>query len=282
MIIDCHAHVFPPQIKKNRQKYVNEDPCFAMLYSKSNAKLATTNELISSMDRSGIAVSIIVNIGWTTHDLCLETNDYILESITRYPDRLIGFCSVQPLALEAALMEIERCAKEGARGIGELRPDAQLFNLLDDEITDPLVKVMRHHKLIMLTHASEPVGHDYPGKGMVTPDLLYHFILSHPSLPLICAHWGGGLPFYTLMPEVKKALENVFFDTAASSFLYDKQVYSTAINLIGANKILYGSDFPLVGQGSSLKEIASLKLPPQTEEQILGGNAATLLGIEER
>ena len=40
MIIDCHAHVFPPQIKKNRQKYVAEDPCFAMLYSKSNAKLA--------------------------------------------------------------------------------------------------------------------------------------------------------------------------------------------------------------------------------------------------
>ena len=135
---------------------------------------------------------------------------------------------------------------------------------------------------MLLLHCSEPAGHMYPGKGTATPDLIYPFLEANPALVTICAHWGGGLPFYTLMPEVKKALKNVFFDTSASSLLYDKQVYSTAINLIGADKILYGSDFPLVEQGSSLKEIASLKLPPQAEKQILGGNAAKLLGIEER
>ena len=192
MIIDCHAHTFPPQIKNNRSKYVDEDPCFAMLYSKGNAKMATTDELIASMDKNGIDKSVIVNIGWTTHDLCLETNDYILESIARFPDRLIGFCTVQPLALEAALLEIERCAQGGARGIGELRPDVQLFNLMDDEMTGPFVKIMHRHKLVLMTHTSEPLGHSYPGKGSVTPDLLYPFISSYPDLPIICSHWGGG------------------------------------------------------------------------------------------
>jgi len=280
MIIDCHAHVFPPRIKNNRSKYTDEDPCFAMLYSKSSARLATTDELIASMDKNGIEKSVIANIGWMTHDLCLETNDYILESIARFPERLIGFCAVQPLAVEAALVEIERCAEGGAKGIGELRPDVQLFNLLDAEVTGPFVKMLRRHKLVLMSHTSEPVGHSYPGKGTVTPDLLYYFISSYPDLPIICSHWGGGLPFYALMPEVKKALKNVYFDTAASSLLYDKQVFETVINLVGAEKILYGSDFPLVEQGSSIKEITSLKLPD--ESRILGGNTAALLGIKGR
>jgi len=278
MIIDCHAHVFPPQVKNNRSKYASEDPCFAMLYSRGSAKLATTDELIASMDKHGIDKSVIVNIGWTTHDLCLETNDYILESLARFPDRLTGFCAVQPLAMEAALVEIERCAEGGARGIGELRPDVQLFNLMDEEMTAPFVKVMRRHKMVLMSHASEPVGHSYPGKGMVTPDLLWYFISSYPDLPVICSHWGGGLPFYALMPEVKKTLKNVYFDTAATSLLYEGQVFETVISLVGGEKVLFGSDFPLIEQGKSVKDIASLKLPG--ESRILGGNAAALLGIK--
>ncbi len=280
MIVDFHCHIFPPQIKKNRRQYVESDPCFAMLYSKSSARLATAEELIASMDKNGIDVSVILNIGWTTHELCVETNDYILESIAGYPDRLIGFCSIQPLSYQAALDEIERCARGGARGIGELRPDVQLFNLIDDEITAPFVKMLKKHKLIMLTHASEPVGHDYPGKGTVTPDFLYHFIVRYPDLPIICSHWGGGLPFYALMPEVKKALKNVFFDTAASPLLYSPQVYDIAIKLVGVDKILFGSDYPLLEQGRALKEVASLNLPQEVAHKILYDNARRLLGIK--
>ena len=95
MLIDFHTHVFPPQIKKNRGKYIDSDACFAIIYSSSNAKLATADELIASMDEDRIDISVVLNIGWTTHELCVETNDYILESIARYPERLIGFCSVQ-------------------------------------------------------------------------------------------------------------------------------------------------------------------------------------------
>ncbi|TET26170.1 MAG: hypothetical protein E3J67_02295, partial [Dehalococcoidia bacterium] len=131
MIIDFHAHVLPPRIKKNHSKYIDSDPCFAALYSGKDARLATTDELIASMDKCGIDISVIVNIGWTTHELCVETNDYILESVARYPKRLLGFCAVQPNSYPAAVDEIERCAKGGITGEGDMTPDMQLFDFIE-------------------------------------------------------------------------------------------------------------------------------------------------------
>ncbi len=282
MIIDFHTHVFSPQIKKKRSKYIDSDSCFAILYSKKEAKLATADELIADMDKNKVDISVITNIGWTTHELCVETNDYILESVARYPQRLIGFCTVQPNSYEAAIAEIERCATGGIRGVGEMRPDMQLFDLKDEQVMEPFIEVIRKYKLILLTHASEPVGHEYPGKGGVTPDILYPFITSFSDLTIVCAHWGGGLPFYALMPEVKQALHNVYFDTAASPFLYSPQVYNQVIQLVGGDKILFGSDYPLLTQNRLLSEINSLDLPEETRNLILSGNAQRLLGIKTK
>lgn len=279
MIIDFHAHVFSAQIKKNRSQYIDNDPSFAVLYSQKDARLATADELIESMDKAGIDISVIVNMGWMTHELCVETNDYILESIARHPKRLIGFCAVQPQSPEAAIAEIERCARAGAKGIGEMRPDLQLFDLTDKELMQPFVDALRKHKLMLLVHASEPVGHDYSGKGITTPDTLYPFITGYPDLTIVCSHWGGGLPFYALMPEVKQALKNVFFDSAASPFLYAPQVYAHVSQLVGADRILFGSDYPLLAQTRLIQEINSSDLTEDEKNLILSGNARRLLGV---
>ncbi len=279
MIIDFHTHVFSPKVKKDRSQYIDNDPCFALLYSKKEARIITADELIDSMDRAGIDISVIVNFGWVTHELCVETNDYILESIARYPRRLFGFCAVQPRSRDAAIAEIERCAQGGIKGVGELRPDLQLIDLTDDEVTQPFAEALSKHNLILLTHASEPVGHIYPGKGSITPDILYPFITSFPDLTIVCAHWGGGLPFYALMPEVKQAMKNVYFDTAASPFLYSPQVYKQVSQLVGADKILFGSDYPVLAQTRLLQEINSTDLPEEAKSLILYGNARRLLKI---
>ena len=280
MIIDFHTHVFPPHIKQDRRRYIDSDPGFAFIYSDKKAKIATADDLIESMDRDGIDVSVIVNYGWTTHELCVEVNDYILESIARYPRRLIGFCAVQPQSCEAAIAEIERCVEGGIRGVGELRPDTQLLDLTDEQVMQPFVEVLKKHQLILLTHSSEPVGHLYPGKGIVTPDMLYPFITSFPDLTIVCAHWGGGLPFYALMPEVKQALKNVYFDTAASPFLYSPQIYTQVSQIVGADKILFGSDYPLLVQRRFIREVRSADLSEEAKKLILYGNAQRLLGIE--
>jgi predicted TIM-barrel fold metal-dependent hydrolase len=279
MIIDFHTHIFSPKMNQYRERYVDRDPLFALLYSRPQAKLATAEELIDSMDKTGVEISVIINAGWTTNELCRETNDYILESIARYPKRLIGFCTVQPKSIDAAVAEIERCARAGARGIGEMRPDIQSFDLTDEEVMTPFVAALRKHKLILLTHASEPVGHDYRGKGAITPDVLYPFSTRYPDVPLVCAHWGGGLPFYALMPEVKQAMKNVYFDTAASPFLYSPQIYRRDADLVGADRILFGTDYPLLSPTRLLDEINTTDLSEAEKRLILSENTRRLLGL---
>jgi hypothetical protein len=110
--------------------------------------------------------------------------------------------------------------------------------------------------------------------------MLYPFITSFPDLTIVCAHWGGGLPFYALMPEVKKAIGNVYFDSAASPFLYTPEVYQQVIKLVGADKVLFGSDYPLLTQKRLLNEIEALDMPEETKNLMLAGNALRLLGIE--
>jgi len=279
MIIDFHTHVLPPRVKKDRSRYVNADQAFAQIYSGEKAKIAIAEDLIDSMDRDGVDISIIVNYSWTTHELCVETNDYILESVARYPERLIGFCAASSLVDDISLVEIERCASAGAKGIGELRPDTQSLDYTDTHLIKPFVDLLSKYNLIVLTHASEPVGHVYDGKGAATPELLYRFIVNFGDLPVVCAHWGGGLPFYTLMPEVQKALENVYFDTAISPFLYRPEIYRHVTQLIGADRILFGSDYPVLPASRLLKEIDTIGLPGEDRTEILSGNARRLLNI---
>jgi predicted TIM-barrel fold metal-dependent hydrolase len=279
MIIDFHAHVLPPRIKEDRSRYVERDAAFAQIYSDAKAKIATVEDLIHSMNRDGVDISVIVNYSWSTHELCVETNDYILESISRYPKRLIGFCAVNSYIDDSSLLEIERCVRAGVKGVGELRPDTQALDYTRKNIVKPFTDLLRKYKLITLTHASEPVGHLYAGKGAATPELLYRFIANFTGLPVVCAHWGGGLPFYTLMPEVRDALEDVYFDTAISPFLYRPEIYLQISRLIGADRILFGSDFPVITQGRILKEINEAGLPDEAKNEILAENARRLLGL---
>jgi len=276
VIIDFHTHIFPPEVKENRSYYLKRDHCFAALYSDDKAKLATAEELVLSMNRAGIDRSVVLNIGWASAELCRWSNDYIMQSIKRYPEHLIGFCSIQPRDSEA-VAELERCSRGGMRGIGEVRSDIQGFDLGDKATMAPIAEVAQRRGLILLSHASEPVGHSYPGKGTITPDLLYQFIANFPGLRIVLAHWGGGLPFYALMPEVAEALRNVYFDTAASPLLYYDWVCQHAVQLVGADKILFGSDYPLIAQERAVKWATSLDLPQEVKTKILGENAERLL-----
>jgi predicted TIM-barrel fold metal-dependent hydrolase len=74
-------------------------------------------------------------------------------------------------------------------------------------------------------------------------------------------------------------MTNVFFDTAASPFLYTPEVYTQVVQLVGGDKVLFGTDYPLLAQSQLLNEIRSLNLPEETKDLILSGNARRLLGV---
>jgi predicted TIM-barrel fold metal-dependent hydrolase len=211
--------------------------------------MATAEDLIRAMDEDGVDRSVAMGIGWTDPGLAHAANDYIIESTQAYPDRIIGFCSVNPAWGALAALESERCAEAGLVGVGELHADTQGFDIGDADTMRPLLEVANERGLIITAHTSEPVGHLYQGKGHTTPEVTLRFIenaRAYPNVKIVCAHWGGGLPFYALMPEIKDALQSVWFDTAASPFLYSPEIFSIVADLVGADKILLGSDFPLI------------------------------------
>ena len=74
-----------------------------------------------------------------------------------------------------------------------------------------------------------------------------------------------------------EALENVYFDTAASPFLYGPKVYSVVVGLVGVEKVLFGSDFPLLGHSKALAHLAESGLTKAQQQAVLN-NGLRLIG----
>jgi predicted TIM-barrel fold metal-dependent hydrolase len=230
------------------------------------------------MDRDGIRASVAFGFPWKQPDLIRRSNDYVLEAMTLYPDRLLGFACLNP-ELPEALEEGERCLKSGMKGLGEIGLYTPLAEGSLVDRLSPLVEMATRWKVPILIHTSEPAGHQYPGKGHLPLNELYELIKLFPSTIFILAHWGGGLWWYQLMKrEVREVLTNTYFDTAASPFLYRPEIYEHALKIIGTEKILFGSDYPLLPLGRYLKELSQVGLTVEQQTAILGGNSQRLLG----
>ena len=279
MVIDTHCHILPSSFRDRRAEIAARDSTFSALLADPGANIASVDDLLASMDRDGVDRSVVMGMGWTDPNIAIEANDYIIQAVSDNPRRLIGFCSVNPVWGEKAFVEAKRCLTAGLSGIGELHADTQGFDITDVAMMAPIMELARSDGWPVLIHASEPVGHRYPGKGSTTPDKLYRFIQNFPGNPIIGAHWGGGLPFYSLMPEVKESLKNVYFDSEASPFLYRPDVFSTVAELAGDGKVFFASDYPLMDISRPLEQARSAGLAPDVEAKLLSGNAAKLFRL---
>lgn len=278
MIIDSHTHVFAPSVQHDRSAYLERDATFREMYSNPDARIATADELLASMNEVGVDKSVICGFGWADQALCRQHNEYLLEAADRSDGRLIPFCTIQPGDGDAR-DDLKRWAGRGARGLGELRPESQGYSLIDSDEADLLSWAADAYDLALLFHASEPVGHPYPGKQGLPVSQLGRFVADFPGIAVIGAHWGGGLPFYALMPEMREAMTRTYVDSAATGFLYEAGVAKVVIELIGANHVLFGSDYPLVSQTRALEDLRATGLEPDSVRLIEGENARELLRL---
>lgn len=279
MIIDFHTHIFPKAIRDNREVYFPSEPAFALLYDNPGAKLVGAADIIAAMDQQGVDKSVIFGFPWQNLQTATINNDFILDAVARYPQRLIGLCCLDPFSPDAA-NEATRCLEAGLSGIGEL---AFYQSGIDDKTLDvlaPLMDICLNKDLPLMIHTNEPVGHVYPGKTPNTLRQIYNLVKRFPKNKIVLAHWGGGIFFFSLLKkEVKESLEHVYFDTAASPFLYDPAIYRYAKEIVGLDKILFGSDFPLLLPARYFKELEMSGLSKTEIESIYGLNAAKLLGV---
>jgi len=280
-IVDAHTHVFQPAAIANRDAYRARDRWFDLLYANPGAQLASPEDILASMAASGIERSVLCGFPWADPDICREQTDYLAEVCRGRPDRFSFLATVVP-HLPGAEEEVAHAKALGAAGIGELNADAQGFDLRDGDSLAEFVHACRDAELPIMLHSSEPVGHDYPGKGTATPDKLVAFLASCPDQPVVLAHWGGGLPFYELMPEVRAVTSNVFYDSAATTYLYAYPVFSTVVNLVGAERVLFASDYPILTQGRLARRVERLMTEDEVRERVFWRNAVDLFGLAEK
>lgn len=277
MVIDFHTHIFPRDIRENREKFFPSEPAFKLLYQPAKSRLIGAADLIDAMDKNRVHKSVVFGFPWKNFAVFKPHNDYIMEMAQKYPDRLIGFGCFEP-AGKKVVSEAERCIAAGVSGIGEL---AFYQTGIDGSALDrlaPIMELCAGRNLPVLIHTNEPVGHDYHGKTPITMAQTYRLIKRFPGNKIVLAHWGGGLFFFGLMKkEVKESLKNVYFDTAASPYLYDSEIYRIAAKIIGVDKILFGSDFPLLPPTRYFSEMADCGLTKTQLEKISGENAVRLL-----
>ena len=274
MKIDFHVHITPPEISANWQKYAEKEPYFAALANAPHNRFASAENVIAALDESRFDRAIVFGFGFKDLGLCRLVNDYVIEKTRQFPERLTGFIAAPPAAagMEA---EIDRCYNAGLRGIGELFPDGQGFSIDEKNDTKAFVGVCMERNLPVIVHTNEPVGHHYAGKSNTALRQIERFIENSQGLRVVLAHWGGGLLWYEAMPELREKFRTVYYDTAATPFLYDERIYQAALALGLGEKILFGSDFPLLPPSRYLSSLE--KLPPTDRERILGGNAERVL-----
>jgi predicted TIM-barrel fold metal-dependent hydrolase len=277
MLLDAHTHAFPPEVCRRREDFFADEPAFRALYDSPRSRLVDPEELVAALSEEGVEAAVVCGFPWRQERLWRRQHEVILEAMRRWPRNIMGFAAVHPLE-PAAPREVERCLAAGFRGVGEL---AWYVDDPGDDLEyylTPLAELCQHYQVPLLLHMNDPVGAPYPGKAAIRLEAVYRLLKKFPEVTWILAHFGGGLPFYGLLKkEAPEVFRRVYFDTAASPYLYRPEIYRLAAEMVGPEKILFGSDFPLLPPSRYLKEMEEAGVPEAWREMILAGNLKKVL-----
>lgn len=292
IIIDAHVHRYSDEVLKDPfgwaerhgEMYWNSLVCSNEEHQ-SIQGWADREGFLNDMDAAGVRTVVMLGWYWEHQQTCRIQNEWHTKWIKEDPEKFIAFASVQPRDGAVALDDLKRVFDRGVKGVGEVFPAAQGFSI-QDKYWLSIVEFCVENSLPINMHVTEQVGNDYHGKINEPWSDYYWLAKEYPELKLILAHWGGLMPFCELNSGVKGALKNVFYDTAASPLLYDPKVFRSVVDVIGAGKVLYGSDYPLrvyprrqkePNFTNFLDEICKSGLGEEELEAILGGNIKRLL-----
>ena len=281
MILDFHTHVFPPEVVENREPFLKNEPAFELIYGDPRARMVTAEGLIEAMDRDRVEQAVVFGFPWADAGLARTANACLLEAQERFPDRIHAFCTPASNGGRASLRDAQEALQRGMKGIGEVALYAEQMGADEWARLAPLAELARDEAVPLVLHVNESVGHRYPGKIDMRLRDVWQFAAEARDVTLVLAHWGGGLFFYELMKSVKRSVGSLYYDTAASPFLYDPSVYRIAVEILGTGKVLFGSDYPLIRPSRYFEEIEAAGLSEEARIRMLGGNALELLGSAE-
>ena len=277
MIIDCHTHLLLRKAQQDRSVFFQSEVAFQSLYSSPKARIATTDDILRYLDESGIDKAIVFGFPWENYENSKRNNDEIWDFHERYPDRIVPFATFSLTKRDMAYRECDRTLSAGFAGLGEISMYEIGWSLSDFENLKPCLNTARLKRVPVMIHVNEPVGHNYPGKVSMDVRALFKTIKAFPDMDIILAHFGGGFFIYSLMPEIGTTMKRVYVDTAAAPFIYDNRIFKVAVNCLGEDNVLMGTDFPLLGIKRYLKLLDEAGIDGPLKDKILGINILTIL-----
>ncbi len=274
-MIDCHCHVLPEEMVSDLGRFAKLDANFSCLLETKGARFVTGPDLLEEMDRIGVQGAVACGFAFRDTGVSRLQNDYVLELQRKNPGRIVALGVLSPNS-PGGLHEAERCVALGMAGIGEIFPAGHGFGL-DSQGAHTLAGICRDAGVPLLVHVNELLGHLYPGKGSVGPEDAYRFAKDNSKTTIVFAHLGGGLVFYYSMPEVRN-LENAYYDTASQPYLYHPSVYKSLEASGAIERIVLGSDYPLLGCERYLRDLRASGISHGGIQRVIADNPRRVFG----
>ncbi|MDR1286055.1 MAG: amidohydrolase family protein [Treponema sp.] len=262
MVIDFHSHIYPDKIAAKAVENIGE------FYRIPMACDGTVANLAASGLRGGIDRFVVFSAAASPAQVPV-INDYIASVVKEREGKSPAFTGLGTLHrdMEDPASEIERIARLGLKGI-KLHPDMQKFDIDDKKMMD--MYALLEGRMIAVFHTG-----DYR-YGFSHPARLARVLDAFPRLTAVAAHFGG----WSLHDLALEYFRNrsCYFDVSSSIPYTGRERARELIRIYGAERMLFGSDFPMWDPASCLDEFNSLRLRDDERELILYKNALRILG----
>jgi predicted TIM-barrel fold metal-dependent hydrolase len=262
MIIDSHVHIYPDKIALKAAAGVGDFYNIPMRHD------GTVKKLLELGEAAGIDRYLVHSVA-TKPEQVVSINNFISESVKTSNGKFIGFATLHPdFTEEETEAEIDRVIKLGLLGI-KLHPDFQHFKI-NGKRGMKLFERMEG-KLPVLVHTGD-YRYNYSN-----PDMVIDVLDAFPNLEFIGAHFGG----WSIWDEAERKLldKKLWVDCSSSTYSMSDERTFELIRAWGAERVLFGSDYPMWSPADELAVIKRLPFTDSEKEMILHGNIEKLLKL---
>ena len=255
-IIDAHCHIYPEKIA---DKAVHGTDTFYNIVSK---RKGTAKDLIDEMHSSKVDKFIVQSVATTPRQV-KSINEFVAREVELYSEFLVGLGTLHQdsQTMEEDVLHLLELDLKGVK----LHPDIQNFKI-DEERYFPIYELCEKHSLPILMHTGD-YRYDNSNPNRVIP-----ILETFKDLTLVGAHFGG----WSIYDEASKQLckyDNFFVDCSSAFYALDKSDAKTIINRYGADKVLFGTDYPMWEASEELEYFFSLGFSEEDNKKMLSENA---------
>ena len=226
-------------------------------------KQVPSDELLRQMDSARVARAVICTVDQFIAVRNRQGNDQVIAAVRQWPDRFWGLAAVNPWFEQEAVEELDRCLDAGLVGL-KLNSHLQGF-VLSDPLVHPLVQKCRERGAVVYAHTGTLITAE--------PFQLAELARTFPDVPIVLGHMGFADFWYDAVPAALQS-ENIFLETS----LIDVMNIATAIEKVGARRVLFGSDLPESSLPVEIEKLATMEISDQHRRWIMHDNARALWG----